>query len=325
MGKLFWIGSGVGLLAAVGLWGAVTSGISGDVDSLYKKVDARRSELYQWATPGPGPKQRFDDIKNMSHINVEKTYQKGLQDTTAKLHGQMHARNLSLDPKVWEDNPPPMQEVSRFRQWLTVEYNKRNGKLSRAGIALPDETTGLGEVDDWDNVVKEDLPRILRDYRVSCEVFDALAGASAKVHYKAKMMNQSGVMEVHESKELQTKKVIEVGSLRFEGTGTGGRPRPPRRKPGKKKKSTSQFEEHKFTVRFNAHHGVALDFIRRLEESKEGLFVVQTVDVGRVDRLDIGRRSDDGPDPYGNEILLEAPAVVEVTGSLIEFPERKGG
>ena len=150
MGKLFWIGSGVGLLAAVGLWGAVTSGISGDVDSLYKKVDARRSELYQWATPGPGPKQRFDDIKNMSHINVEKTYQKGLQDTTAKLHGQMHARNLSLDPKVWEDNPPPMHEVSLFRAWLTEEYNKRNGKLSRAGIALPAETTGLGEVDDWD-------------------------------------------------------------------------------------------------------------------------------------------------------------------------------
>jgi len=320
MGKLFWIGSGVGLVAAVGLWGAVTRGIGEDVADLHKSVGARRDELHQWATPGLGKTQRFDDIVNQSFINAENAYKGGLTAATAKLHEQMRARNMSIAPTVWTP-PPPMHEVSNFRRWLAEEYAARNAKLGAAGVAMPKELVSLGEVADWDNVEKDDLPRILRQYRVSCEVFDALAKASAKVHYYAKVKDDKGTMVPHESKEHQTRKVVEIENLSFEDKGVSGRPGGRRAKPVAAK---GKFKEHKFTVRFNAHHGAALDFVRRLEESKVGLFVIRTVEFGRVDRLTV-QGPDEEATPYDNKIYHEAPAVVEVAASLIEFFERKGG
>ncbi|MHC4248781.1 MAG: hypothetical protein ACYS9X_06595 [Planctomycetota bacterium] len=320
MGKLFWIGCGVGLLAAVGLWVGMTMSIRGEVVGLHKDVDMRRNELRNWAT------KKFGEIKNQSFIDVEKAYQQDLEATKTELLEQMRAGNMSIDPTVW-DPPAPMHEVSRFRTWLTTKYNERNSKLREADVIVPDDPVGLGEVPNWDDVRKEDLPRILREYRISCEVFTALAEATAKVRYRAKVAEAKGdklQMELHENEEDQEKKVVEIETLRFEEEGKPG-PRPVRPRPGAAAAKPRLFIEHEFAAKFNAHHGVAIDFIRRLESSEAGVFIVRTVEVGRIDRPDLKRRGSDEEDeenPYKNRLRNEAPAVVEVTASLLEFTEQ---
>ncbi|MHC5056002.1 MAG: hypothetical protein ACYTKD_14940 [Planctomycetota bacterium] len=317
MGKLFWIGSGVGLLAAVGLWGGMTYQIGLEVEGLHDDVGKRRQQLHDWAT------KKFGDIKNQIFIDVENAYKQDLEATETELLKQMRAGNMSIDPKVWEE-PPPMHEVAGFREWLTRKYNERNSKLREADVIVPDDPVGLGEVPNWDDVRKENLPRILREYRVSCEVFKALAEALAKVRYRARVKNKDGKLEVHESEKDDDKKVVEIETLRFEEEKVvhAGPIKP---KPGAAPARPALFREHEFAVKFNAHHGVAIDFIRRLESSKAGVFIVRTVEVGRIDRLDLKRRKPDegGPSPYDNEIKIEAPAVVEVTASLLEFTEQE--
>ncbi len=79
------------------------------------------------------------------------------------------------------------------------------------------------------------------------------------------------------------------------------------------------FKEYTFTVTFSAHYGPALDFVRRLEESEAGVFVIRTAEVRRIERLDTK------PEAFANAIRNEAPVTVEVTASLLEFAGQEGG
>jgi len=322
MGKLFWIGSGVGFLAAIGLWGGMTRSIQGKVKGLHDDLTTKRGELTEWSTSGPGDKQKFDKIVNQRFIDVERAYKKELSEMTGVLLKQMRARNMSIDPAIWESAPPPMNEPSQFRQWLTTKYDDRNSAMMQKGVVVPDDSISLGDVPDWDDVQKKDLPTILLYYRISCEVFTALAEASANVRYVAKVKDEEGEMQSYDHEAV--KKIISLESLRFEDqvgrSGRSGRPRRPR--PGAAGKKSSLFKEYTFIVKFDAHLGAALDFIRRLEGSKTGIFVIRTVDIIRIDRLP---ESQDGENAYVNKIKAEAPVTVEMTASLIEFVGDKGG
>jgi len=321
MGKLFWIGSGVGLLAAIGLWIVVTWPIQKDVAKLKGQLAKKRDELTSWATPGPGKKQKFDDIVNQSFIDVEKAYKRELDATTGQLLKQMRERNMSFGDEVWKDSPggaPPMNDVASFREWLTDRYIERDAKLRAKDVVVPDDAIALGNVSNWVDVVEADLPLILRNYRISCEVFSALADASAEVVYDAKV-TQKGKMESF--KGTEKRRVVGIDGLRFEdesaGSGRRGRSAPVRQK-------SSLLRNYEFTVSFSAHHGPAIDFIRRLEGSKAGIFIVRTVRLSRNDHIK-SLAGDEEESPYGNRIKFEAPAVVNVTASLVEFVDRKGG
>jgi len=317
MGKLFWIGSGVGLLAAIGLWVGMTMSIQAEVKGLHGELTTKRGELTKWSTPAPDGK--FDGIVNQSFIDAVRAYKKELSEMTGVLLKQMRARNMSIDPAIW-DPAPPMKEPSRFRQWLTTKYNERNAKLLDKGVAIPDDSISLGDVPDWDSVAREDLPAILRFYRMSCEVFDALAEASAKVRYVAKVPDKNGKMQPYDSEE--EKRIISLANLSFENQ-VGGHARAGRRGARAASGGSSLFKEYAFTLKFDAHLGAALDFIRRLEGSKAGIFVVRSVDIVRIDRLP---PSEEGKkNPYENEIRAEAPVTVEMMASLIEFVGKEGG
>jgi len=316
MGKLFWIGSGVGLLAAVGLWGGMTMSLQTKVKGLHSDLGTKRGELTQWSTSGPGGK--FDDIVNQRFIDVARAYKKELAEMTGVLLKQMRARNMSIDPAIWENDAPPMNEPSQFRQWLTRKYNDRNSVLTKKGVVVPDDSIRLGDVPNWDDVRKEDLPGILRSYRISCEVFTALTETSVTVHYVA-TVNEEGEMRPYDSESEG--KIISLDSLRFDDQ-AGGSTRVRRRRPRGAGKKTSLFKEYTFRMKFDGHLGAALDFIRRLEGSKAGIFVLRTVDIVRVDRVS---ESGDGENPYANKTEVEAPVTVEMTASLIEFVGKEGG
>ncbi len=224
----------------------------------------------------------------------------------------MRARNMSIKPEVWVP-PPPMNEVAGFREWLTLQYSERNRNLRKAGVVVPDNPADLGEILNWDNVELEELPRILRQYRVSCEVFRALKEATRMVRYRAKVKITQSSAEIKEGEE--EKKVLEIESLYFEegGSAGGGRPGRPRAGAAAEKKH-ALFKEHVFTVKFIAHYGPALDFVRKLEASEVGIFVVRTAELCRIERLDV-------EGAFANAILAEAPVAAEVTASLVEFTE----
>jgi len=316
MGKLFWIGSGVGLLAAVGLWGGMTMSLQTEVKGLHDELAKERGELTKWSTSGPGGK--FDGIVNQTFIDVARAYKKELSEMEGVLLKQMRARNMSLAPAIWENDPPPMNVPSQFRQWLTRKYNDRNSDLMKKGVVVPGNSISLGDVPDWDSVRKEDLPGILRSYRISCEVFTALAEASVALHY---------VADVHEEGEIKhydsesEGRIISLDSLRFDDQ-AGGPKRGRRRRPRGASEKASLFKEYTFGMKFDGHLGAALDFIRRLEGSKAGIFVVRTVDIVRADRVS---ESGDGENPYANKTEVEAPVTVEMTASLIEFVGKEGG
>ena len=157
----------------------------------------------------------FQCFVNQSFIDVERAYKKELSDMTVVLLDQMRARNMSIAPAIWESAPPPMHEVSLFRTWLAGKYKERDSLLMKE-VVVPEDPINLGDVPNWDDVRKEDLPGILRCYRMSCEVFTALAQASANVRYVAKVKDEKGEIQAYDSEAEMN--IISIESLRFDET-----------------------------------------------------------------------------------------------------------
>ena len=158
----------------------------------------------------------------------------------------------------------------------------------------------------WEDVREKDIPRILREYAISREVFRALAEASGKVAYPG----QGGPKEKEEEE-----KVITLRSLKF-GEDRGAR----RVRAGPREtKSPKLLKEHGFTMSLAAHYSAVLDVIRRLEESKRGLFIVREA---RIERL---TRAVPNDPRYANTSGHEAPVEVELKVVLIEFPKLREG
>ena len=76
MGKLFWIACGVAFVAALGIWGALTLPMAGQVEAKRGEVDKFRAELHKWADEGREGK--YKEIRNQSSIAAANAYTKAL-------------------------------------------------------------------------------------------------------------------------------------------------------------------------------------------------------------------------------------------------------
>ena len=316
MGRLFWIVCGVLLIGAIGLWGGGTLNVRGEVVKLRSDVEKNTLELHR--------KQglaRKGKLVNPTDIEEQKRFGVKLGEEEKALLGLMREQDMDLSDEAFKPKSPPRDSTAYFREWLTAKYEERNRILNERGIIFPQKDPDeVGDVVRWEEVRKEHIPAILRRYVISVEVFRALAEAKGDVKYMKEEKTKGGDKKLVES--VKEARMVELASLRFIARVASGRRRGPGgRAPAAEAKALVR--KHSFAVSFIAHYSVTLDFIRRLEKSNKGLFIVRSVRMQRLKDAGRSRRVASGMQPgqrYANTREHEAPVEVALRVELMEFP-----
>ncbi len=314
MGKLFWIGNVVVLVAAVALWGVGTLGARDEAEGRRKKVDSQQMEIERvYKTRGHMPNKLF-----IKAAQVEKQL---LRDEKETIKVVMHSRDLNVLDKEFDwspSKPPPLGgSLADIRQWLEKEYDKKNSLLADAEIIFPagtDEAEMRGEIENWEkDLSAETIESSLRELVVMVELAKALASASVEVKY---------VVWNKDTKKDEIK-VEPHGVDQMKQVWFGQQKRRRRRREEAEVQKDKPHVEHSFTVVLIAHYNVLPDVMRRVESSKKVLFVTRSVRVKPAQQITEGRL-------YGapgavvphlrNKDAHEAPVEAEISFGFFEFP-----
>ncbi|MHC4201522.1 MAG: hypothetical protein ACYSU0_16155 [Planctomycetota bacterium] len=306
MGKIFWIGCGVVLVGSIGLFAWTEYGPRKKVKKLEKQVDDRRTTLHKLGDRRRGLK----NIKNPHYIKEVTGYKEKLAGYETSLKDLMRARDIDLSDEAFPPPPPPRNSVAGFRLWLMDRYSKRNALLREKKIMFP-EGAKIDDVVDWETIGTDEIPRVLRRYVISREVFKALAGAEAEVTYRYLDDKKKPV------ENKVTERVVELEALVL-GVTKGGPAK------GLAKEAAGRFTERRFTVRFVAHFNVALDVVRLLEASDKALFIAREIGINRHEKAplrDVAPEMMKSVEPYLNTMEKEAPVKVTLEVGLLDYPD----
>ena len=313
MGKVFWIVCGLVLVGSIVLYVWTESVPRTRVKTLDQDVGNLRKRLLDLGNPRKGLKK----IKNPHYIREVTEYKEKLAGHEKSLKDLMSARDIDLSDKAFPPPPPPRTSVAGFRLWLMDRYNKRNALLREKKIIFP-EGARVDDVVDWETIGTDEIPRALRRYVISREVFGALAGAEAEVTYRYLDDNKKPI------ENTVTEKVVELEELNL-GVVSKSKGGPAK---GTAKGAGGRFKERSFTVRFVAHYNVALDVMRRLEASKRALFVAREISVKRHEKallVNVVEEMRKSVEPYLNTMAREAPVKVTLQVGLLDYPDVRPG
>jgi hypothetical protein len=301
MSKVFWAACGLVFVAAIALWAAGTRAIRAEIDDLRKQQEREKRKLRELA----GGKKK---IVNRGFIEESRTYKQKLAEEKEALRATMRERNMDLSDEAFQElfgGAPPRTSVAEFRTWLEDRYHDRDKLLVKAAIRFhPGDPRARGDVEDWGAVRIEDFPEILRKFMYSYEIARALADAEAEVVYPP--ARRGG------KPRSEKRKVVEFRSLSFETESpTGARTAGPI--------SKGPYSEFPVSVTILAHHGVARDFIHRIETTKRGLFVARSFNMRRAG-APRRRQEEEVDERLANTGNREAPVEVEIDMGVLDFP-----
>lgn len=308
MGKVFWIACGIVLAGAIGLYAWTESVPRDEVRDLGQQVKARKKKLHGLAG------KKLKEIKNPHFINEITECKEKLAGQEKLLKDLMRARDMDLSDEAF-GGPVPRTSVAGFRLWLMDKYSKRNALLREKKIIFPDDGSKVDDVVDWETIGTDEIPRVLREYVISEEVFRALADAEAKVTYRYPEGKTEKLAET-----VVIEKVVELERLDLGVVRSGGR----RRAAPSSEEARDRFTERSFALDFAAHFNVVLDVMRRLEGSKRALFVVREISIKRHEKarfVDVMEEMRKSVEPYLNTMTREAPVRVALQVGLLDYPD----
>lgn len=317
MGKIFWIVCGVVLALGVGIWAGGFFGPGTEAAAEARKARVDKDELERTA-------RNKKKIKTDKHIAEQKSYGERLAAEQKALLGKMAERDAKVNDKTFAPPPPsPAKGLADFREWLQQQYMKRDEIFKKAGIERKGGSS-VGDVTKFGNWKDEDRPLVLKNLAISIQVFKALAAARSGVKYVLPL-REGGKAVVREET------VLRLDSLSFERDVAGGRRAAGRGRPAARAAAagTPLVRAYGFGLSFVAHYNVALDVVRQLESSKQGLFIVRKLHAVRFEeqlpRPGLASEEDLAKlERYGNRSGHEAPVVVHLSAALTEFPMARG-
>lgn len=321
--NVFWLFCVVVVLGVVVFWGKwireaanrnrkLSGELKGDLDSLR------------------GIAGKTDEIVTKKHIKAAEAYKKGLRAEAEELESEFAEHQLKLDPIPGVDEPP-VGDTTRFREWLTKRHKElcagAAGADMRCDTSDPVRHGGIPE----GPVAEKDIPKRLRQYRISREIHRMLA--ETKVTIPSLTLSKTGELDEVEAtqergvQELRRIEWMTPGQMRISRTGKGGGARG-KRDAGPR--FPEPFESYLFELEFVVHFSLVPKIIQKLEASKSFFLVVKRTDVGRMPDTSSGpgrggplvrggSRGASRREEYKNQRYMEAPVRVILECEVLEF------
>ena len=321
--NLFWFFCGLVVLAAV----IFSAKWIKDAAAENNKLNARLKKNLERLK---GIAKAKDKIRPGSFVRAADQYKKKLQAQAEQLQKKFLSRQLQVEPVSDVPEPPPLDDRTRFREWLTMRYKERCNKDSDLGmICERSDPVKHGDIPEGP-IEKDDIPVRLRQYLISREIHRILS--STKVTIPCLKPDPTGREEelegtqergVQELKRIEWKTEAEMAAGRT-GVAVGGRGVTV--EPDKFPKPYNSFL---FELEFIAHFSLVPKMIQAFENSDSFFFVVRRVDVSKVPKT--GKSAVYGPTfrrggrgaerrrEYKNQRYMEAPLRMIVECEVLEF------